>query len=74
MKIEFYRSPINHHDHTKSEAANWDLSVPFEMVRGPKIRRYKLRRKTPGISWRFIFYWPSGAWWSIDVFSKLRTP
>lgn len=72
MKCELYRSKENWHDHTKAEAANWEPSVPFETIHGPKVKFHKLTRKTSGISWRIIFYFPSGEWWALDIFSKLR--
>lgn len=41
-----------------------------ETVKGPKFKKRTLERKSPGFSWRFIFYFPSGKWWNLDVFSK----
>lgn len=65
--FKFYRSAVNYHGTQKNgEPSNG------ETVRGPKLKFLKLTRYSPGISRRLIFYFPSGKWWSVDFFTKLK--
>lgn len=67
MIFKFYRNERNRHG-TQSAGEPWNEMT----VTGPKFKLLKLRRDSPGISRRLIFYFPSGAWWNLDVFSKRR--
>ena len=74
MTFDFGRSDCNYHDHRKAMAANWATDVPFETVYGPKVKCFSLKRGDAGISVRVIFYFPSGAWWHLDIATKRREP
>jgi hypothetical protein len=69
MKLYLYRTERNYHGtQQRGEFSNG------QTVTGPKLRFLKLRRDTPGVSWRVIFYRPSGACIFLDILSKLRSP
>jgi hypothetical protein len=64
---DFSRGATNQHG-TQKDGEPWNKQT----VKGPMLKFLKLRRKSAGISWRFIFYFPSGACWYFDLFSKLK--
>ena len=67
MKLVFEKNKRNSHGTQKSgEPHN------RETVRGPKFAAVRLERKSPGFSWRLIFYFPSGAWWNLDIYSNRK--
>ena len=45
-------------------------------IRGPKFKHVKLRGvRAPSTAHRFIFYFPSGAWWHFDImFDRKELP
>lgn len=59
------KSERNSHG-TQKPGERWNAQT----VTGPKFTFVKLERKSPGFSRRLIFYFPSGAWWSVDFYSK----
>lgn len=65
FNFEFWTSATNQHG-TEKPGKPWNKKT----CKGPRFKFLKLARATPGISWRIIFYWPSGAWWSFDIFQK----
>jgi hypothetical protein len=36
-------------------------------VRGPRLKCVHISVAAPSTGYRFIFYFPSGAWWHLDV-------
>lgn len=36
-------------------------------IKGPTFRRVKLTIHPPSTGYRFIFYFPSGRWWHLDL-------
>jgi hypothetical protein len=67
LLFDYGRSDKNFHGtQKKGERRN------EQTVKGPKFLVVNIERKSPGFSKRFIFYWPSGAWWHLDIYSKRR--
>jgi hypothetical protein len=65
VKVKFSRgrSDQNYHD--------WRTGKGVAVL-GPKLRRVKLGVHAPSTGYRFIFYFPSGAWWYVDVYFDRR--
>lgn len=59
------KSDTNYHG-TQSKGEPWNEQT----VRGWKVRIIKLSRGRPGISLRFILYFPSGAWRHLDFCTR----
>lgn len=41
-------------------------------IRGPKLTHVRLTVHPPSRGHRFIFYWPSGAWWWLEIYIDRR--
>jgi hypothetical protein len=63
--VVFDRAKTNHHG-TQSKGHDWNGGT----VRGWKLRAIRLKRSRPGISLRFILYFPSGACWYFDIYTR----
>jgi acetyl esterase/lipase len=52
------RIEVNYHDWRTGKGV---------MIRGPKFDVFRLHMHAPTTAYRFIFYFPSGAWWHFDI-------
>lgn len=64
MKIRFDTGALDTNSH---------IYPGFATIHGPKLRRVSLNFHKPSTGHRFIFYFPSGAWWHLDVIFDRRT-
>ena len=68
VRVHFYfgRIGINYHGDRKGLELG-------KVIRGPKFARIKLTHVVPpSTGHRIMFYWPSGAWWYLDVYFDRR--
>jgi hypothetical protein len=64
MRIHFYCGKHEQNMHgTQAKGKPWNAQT----LRGPKVRCCKLELHQPSIGYRFVFYFPSGKWWSFDI-------
>jgi hypothetical protein len=68
MKVDCGRLDRNHHG-TEAHGQPWNKQT----VCGPRFKLVRLEgfdsdsRLKANIGWRVIFYFPSGAWWHLDI-------
>src|ERR1035441_9526642 len=63
MKIKFMCGSLERNAH---------IYPGFGTIRGPKFKHVRLTVHAPSTGHRFIFYFPSGAWWHLDVYFDRR--
>lgn len=68
VKFCFGRSKPNYHKYFVDALG----TSHSHTICGPKFRHVNLNVHLPSTGHRFIFYFPSGAWWMFDVYIDRR--